>query len=150
MLNREVFNFDRTWRALLAGVLGLILGLGAASVVGEITDNTLLGPYALLDSATDNGDGKIRIEWSLQQAEEHQVFQNSHPDKVCVYWVEVGSGEEHTNTCFTSEISNEDDLLIATGIGEGTTADYDVLLLTYYSDIRIGGPVQQAVVSVSG
>ena len=146
MLNREIFNFDRAGRALLAGVLVLILGLGAASVVGQ---TQLLGPKALLDSATSDGDGEIDISWSLQEAEEHEVFLYSHPTEVCVSY-RVGSSGEFTKSCFTTEISNQDDLIVDTGIDEGTTASYEVILDTYYSDILLGGTQQKAVVSVSG
>jgi len=60
------------------------------------------------------------------------------------------SGGDYTEQCFTDEISNQDDLVVDTGIGEGTTADYDVVLSTYYSNVRMGGTLQTAVVSVSG
>ncbi len=148
MLNREEFNFGRMRRALLAGVLGL--GLGAVSVVG-VTDTTSIGPAALLDSATDDGGGKIKIEWSLSEEEEGVTYSYSHPDELCVGWKEEGSSEARTDTCFTSEISTQSDLLVDTGIAEGTTANYDVILFTLYSNIRLyGEALQQAVVTVSG
>ncbi len=146
MLNREEFNFDRTRRALLAGVLGL--GLGAVSVVG-VTDTTSTGPVALIDSATDDGGGKIRIEWSLSE-EEGVTYTNSHPDELCVSWKEHGSSEARTDTCFTSEISTLSDLLVDTGIAEDSTADYDVILGTFYNNIRRSdGVLQRWVVTVS-
>lgn len=149
MFEQRVFDFGRTRRALLAGVLGLILGLGAASVVAA------LGPIALLKSAEDNGDGKITIKWSLtteEELSEHETYHYSLPTKVCVKWRVEESNEEYTETCFTEEISNQDDLLVDTG-GNEDTVEYLVLLVTYYDSVPMGygkHGTQKAVVTVTG
>ena len=150
MFEQRVFDFGRTRRALLAGVLGLILGLGAASVVVAN-----IGPTALLASADDDSNGKIRIKWSLEEEDpddSNNPFIHSLPHKVCVKWKVDGSSEEYTDTCFTDEISNQSDLLVDTG-GNEDTVKYLVILVTYYNDLAVGAGkhgVQKAVVTVNG
>ncbi len=100
----------------------------------------LLGPQAYIDSATDDGGGKIRVSWSLQSKPEGHTFRNDVPGKVCVYWAVVEDGERKTgtNTCFTSETSNQDDLLVDTGIGgDGSKTVYALLLTPYYNGLPV-------------
>ena len=130
-------DFAKMRRALLASVLGLgLVALWPSVAFGK---GVTAGPEALLDSATDDGDGRIRVSWSLSEAPEDIEFLNDHPDKVCVSWAVVENGERGsgTETCFTSEASSEADLVVDTGIGGETSAEYAVLLLTYYNGLRM-------------
>ncbi|MCY4382609.1 MAG: hypothetical protein OXE44_05600, partial [Nitrospinae bacterium] len=61
-----VSNFAKTRRALLAGLLGLGLAVLWSGVVFAVGTVPQTGPHAYIDSATDDGGGKIRISWSLQ------------------------------------------------------------------------------------
>ena len=132
-------DFAKVRRALLASLLGLgLVALCPSVVVGK---TRMVGPSAVLDSATDDGDGKIRVSWSLQEAPADHVYANPHPEKVCVRWAEVENGERGstTDTCFISEASTEADLVVDTGIGgDGPSAVYAVKMLAYYYGIAIG------------
>ncbi|MDE0002396.1 MAG: hypothetical protein OXQ29_06855 [Rhodospirillaceae bacterium] len=137
-LKRGVPDFTRMRRALLAGLLGLgIVALCSGAALAQGTYGTQIGPIGFIDSATDDGGGRIRVSWSLQaEPPEGYRFSRSQPDKVCARWsvVENGVRGSSTETCFTGEASNQSDLLIDTGIGgDGPTTVYSVLLLTYYN-----------------
>ncbi|MDE0002397.1 MAG: hypothetical protein OXQ29_06860 [Rhodospirillaceae bacterium] len=131
---RGVSDFARTRRALLAGLLGL--GLVVLCSGAALAGGTRLGPKGFIDSATDDGGGRIRIAWSLQaEPPEGYRFARSQPTKVCVGWhvVENGVGGPRTTTCFTSEVSSQADLLIDTGIGgDGPATVFSVILGSYY------------------
>ena len=95
-----VSDLAKTRRALLAGLLGLglvILWSGAVFAAGT---GYQAGPHAIIDSATDDGGGKIRVSWSLESEPDGVEFHNDLPGKVCVYWAVVtdgvsGGGYEH-------------------------------------------------------
>ncbi len=128
-----ISNFATTRRALLAGLLGLGLVILCSGVVLGQTDQR--GPHAYVDSATDDGGGKIRVSWSLESEPEGVTFRKDLPEKVCVYWavVEDGVTKPGTLTCFTSEAANQDDLVVDTGIGgDGSKTVYSVLVAPYY------------------
>ena len=126
-------------RALLAGLLGLALAALCSNAALAVTWQ--IGPEATIDSATDDGGGKIRISWSLEATPQAgYAFSNTTPSKVCVTWEKMENGEpvESTDTCFTSEVSNQDDLLIDTGIGgDGPTTEYRLMLVPYYGSIPL-------------
>ncbi|MDE0005662.1 MAG: hypothetical protein OXQ29_23470 [Rhodospirillaceae bacterium] len=133
-LKRGVSDFARMRRALLAGLLGLglvVLCPGEALAVAS-----LAGPQVVIDSITDDGGGRIRVSWSLEsEPPEGHRFSNSQPDKVCVAWsvVENGVRGKGTETCFTSEISSQSDLVVDTGIGgDGPTTVFSVTVYSYY------------------
>ncbi|MDE0002395.1 MAG: hypothetical protein OXQ29_06850 [Rhodospirillaceae bacterium] len=137
-LKRGVPDFTRMRRTLLAGLLGLglvVLCSGAALAQG--TYGTTIGPKGFIDSATDDGGGRIRVSWSLEsEPPAGYRFQRSQPDKVCVNWrvVENGVKGPSTETCFTSEVSSQSDLVVDTGIGaDGPATVYSLMLFSYYS-----------------
>ncbi|MDE0005666.1 MAG: hypothetical protein OXQ29_23490 [Rhodospirillaceae bacterium] len=136
---RGISNFARTRQALLACFLGLgfaMLWPGAAQGWTQY----LRGPAALINSATDDGGGRIRVSWSLEPVPANSVYDNAHPHKVCVLWGVVENGVEgsSTNTCFTSETSNQANLLVDTGIGaDGARTVFYVYLFAYYNDVRV-------------
>ncbi|MDE0002398.1 MAG: hypothetical protein OXQ29_06865 [Rhodospirillaceae bacterium] len=131
--------FARTRRALLASLLALGLVAVWAGVV--FAQGSQSGPQAYVDSATDDGGGRIRIAWSLEaKPPEGYYFSHSLPGKVCVDWrvVESGVRGPSTETCFTSEISNQSDLVVDTGIGaDGPTTVFSVMLVPYYVNIPL-------------
>ncbi|MCY4382371.1 MAG: hypothetical protein OXE44_04400 [Nitrospinae bacterium] len=131
-----VSNFAKTRRALLAGLLGLGLAVLWSGVVFANTGNTeQMGPHAIIDSATDDGGGKIRVSWSLESEPENVTFKKDLPEKVCVYWAVVENGVEgsFTSTCFTSEVSSQEDLVVDTGIGgDGPKTVYSLTVIPYY------------------
>ena len=96
------------------------------------------GPQAYVDSATDDGGGKIRVSWSLQSEPEGVKFANDLPEKVCVIWAVVTDGVvgADKSTCFTSEAANQDDLVVDTGIGgDGPKTVYSVSVAPYYNGL---------------
>ena len=128
-----VSDLAKTRRALLAGLLGLGLAVLWSGVVLGQTVQT--GPQAYVDSATDDGGGKIRVSWSLQSEPEGVKFATDLPEKVCVIWALVTDGVvgADTSTCFTSEAASQDDLVVDTGIGgDGPTTVYSVSVAPYY------------------
>ncbi|MCY4382608.1 MAG: hypothetical protein OXE44_05595 [Nitrospinae bacterium] len=128
-----VSNFAKTRRALLAGLLGLGLAVLWSGVVFATT--IVNGPRVIIDSATDDGGGKIRISWSLQSEPENVTFRKDLPEKVCVFWAVVEDGVEgsYTDTCFTSEVASQDDLVVDTGIGgDGPKTVYSLVPVPYY------------------
>lgn len=132
---RGISNFAKMRRTLLACVLGSCLAAlwpGVAPAKG-----TVLGPAAVLDSATDDGGGRIRISWSLEPKIPDHSYLYTTPDKACVAWgiVKDGAYGKATLTCFTSEASSQADLVVDTGIGEdGPTTVYWVRVAAYYED----------------
>ncbi len=134
-----VSDLAKTRRVLLAGLLGLGLAVLWSGVVFATTD--LVGPQAYVDSATDDGGGKIRISWSLQsEPPPDHTFRNDAPGKVCVNWAVVTDGVSGsvTSTCFTSEVANQDDLVVDTGIGgDGSKTVYALILVPYYGFIPV-------------
>ena len=134
-----VSNFAKTRRALLAGLLGLGLAVLWSGVVFAVGTGTQTGPQAYIDSATDDGGGKIRVSWSLQsEPPPNTTFKYTQPGKACVDWavVEDGVRKTSTRTCFTSEAANQDDLVVDTGIGgDGSKTVYSLLLIPYYNGI---------------
>ena len=133
-----VSDLAKTRRALLAGFLGLGLAvLWSGVVLGQTVQR---GPQAYVDSATDDGGGKIRISWSLQSEPEGVKFENDLPEKVCVIWALVTDGVvvADTSTCFTSEAANQDDLVVDTGIGgDGPKTVYSVILVPHYNGLPL-------------
>ncbi|MDE0005667.1 MAG: hypothetical protein OXQ29_23495 [Rhodospirillaceae bacterium] len=132
---RGISNFARTRQALLA----CFLGLGFAALwpgVALATFSSQVGPQGIVDSATDDGGGRIRISWSLEsEPPEGYRFSYTTPTKVCVHWGVMENGEVRspTRTCFTSEASNQSDLVVDTGIGaDGPTTVFGVILVPYY------------------
>ncbi|MDE0005660.1 MAG: hypothetical protein OXQ29_23460 [Rhodospirillaceae bacterium] len=121
-------------RALFAGLLGLALVVLCSGVA--LARTTKNGPHAYVDSATDDGGGRIRIAWSLQAESADLTFLSSTPEKVCVGWKVVENGVTKgsvTETCFTSEASSQSDLVVDTGIGgDGPTTVFSVTLVPYY------------------
>ena len=81
-----------------------------------------VGPHAFVDSATDDGGGKISVSWSLQSEPEGVKFENDLPGKVCVRWAVVTDGVKgaDTSTCFTSEVSGQDDPVWSIRASAGT------------------------------
>ena len=75
-----VSDLAKTRRVLLAGLLGLGLAVLWSGVVFATTEQA--GPRAIIDSATDDGGGKIRISWSLQSEPEDVTFKKDLPEKV--------------------------------------------------------------------
>ena len=129
-----ISDFAKTRRALRAGLLGLGLVILCSGVV--LGQSLRRGPQANIDSATDDGGGKIRVSWSLQSETEGVKFANDLPEKVCVIWAVVTDGVKgaDTSTCFTSEAANQDDLVVDTGIGgDGAKTVYSLILLPYYN-----------------
>lgn len=124
------------WWALPAGLVGLgLMVLSSGAAMGQ---GSSIGPYAVLDSATDDGGGRIRISWSISAARPGYTFINSHPDEVCVHWRTVKDGVRgsDTDTCFTDETANQTDLLVDTGIGaDGPATVFEVLVRAYYDDV---------------
>ena len=134
-------DFAKMRRTLLASVLGL--GLVALWPSAAFGFTMLLGPSAALDSATDDGGGVIRISWSLEEVPSGSRYVEPHPSEVCVSWAEVVDGQRGalTETCFTTEVSSQADLLVDTGIGgDGPSAVYAVLLFSDYGEIRKNPP----------
>ncbi|MDE0005661.1 MAG: hypothetical protein OXQ29_23465 [Rhodospirillaceae bacterium] len=133
-LKRGVPDFARTRRALLAGLLGLGLVVLCSGVA--LTQTVVNGPHAYVDSATDGGGGRIRIAWSLEAESADLTFVSSLPEKVCVTWWAVENGVRKgsaKDTCFTSEVSSQSDLVVDTGIGgDGPTTVFLVTLVPYY------------------
>lgn len=137
--NHKMFSFDKARWAVLAGALGVGLATLWPSVASGVEYR--IGPNAEVDSASDGGEGTITVSWSLV-TEAHVEYLQPYPDEVCVEWAAVVDGERgsSTNTCFTTETSNQADLEVDTGIGGETRAVYAVLLHVYYNDIRIPPP----------
>ncbi len=131
-----VSNFAKTRRALLAGLLGLGLAVLWSGVVFAVGTVPQTGPHAYIDSATDDGGGKIRISWSLQsEPPPNRTFTYTQPTKACVEWAVVEDGVRKTGTwtCFTSEAASQDDLVVDTGIGgDGSKTVYSLILIPYY------------------
>ncbi len=136
---QAVSDLAKTRRALLAGLLGLGLAVLCPGVVFATTG--VVGPEAYVDSATDDGGGKISVTWSLQsEPPPNHTFTNDLPGKVCVYWAEVENGVRKygTNTCFTDEASNQDDLVVDTGIGgDGAKTVYSLTIIPYYNGVPL-------------
>ena len=134
---QAVSALAKTRRALLAGLLGLGLAVLSPGVVFAAA--TQIGPHANVDSATDDGVGKIRISWSLQsEPPAGYYFTNDLPGKVCVNWAVVKDGVfgSFTSTCFTSEVSSQEDLVVDTGIGvDGPETVFSVSVIPYYGGI---------------
>ena len=131
-----VSDLAKTRRALLAGLLGLGLAVLCPGVVFATTG--VVGPEAYVDSATDDGGGKIRVSWSLESEPEGVSFNFKLPGKVCVNWAVVEDGVRKTGkwTCFTSEVASQDDLVVDTGIGgDGPETVYSLILVPYYLGI---------------
>ena len=131
-----VSNFAKTRRALLAGLLGLGLVILWSGVVFAISAKRV-GPHAIVDSATDDGGGKIRVSWSLESEPDGVEFNNDLPGKVCVDWAVVQDGVigAETSTCFTSEAASQEDLVVDTGIGgDGPKTVYSLMLVPYYNN----------------
>ncbi len=151
-----VSDLAKTRRALLAGLLGLglvILWSGAVFAAGT---GYQAGPHAIIDSATDDGGGKIRVSWSLESEPEGVKFENDLPGKVCVYWAVVTDGVSgaDTSTCFTSEISSQEDLVVDTGIGgDGAKTVYSLMLVPYYDNFPfwplVDGVLQRTEVTLN-
>ncbi len=135
-----VSDLAKTRRALLAGLLGLGLAVLWSGVVFAI-NTAVIGPHAYIDSATDDGGGKIRVSWSLQsEPPANTTFSNDLPGKACVDWavVEDGVRKAGTTTCFTSEAANQDDLVVDTGIGEDDPKTvYSLVLIPYYQSVPL-------------
>lgn len=122
--------FARMRWLLCVGALGL--GLVAPWSDATAIQVIVIGPAGVIDSATDDGDGEIRIEWSLSAAGENEVFVNPYPDEVCVRWGKTGGST--TDTCFTEGMSTQTDLLVDTGLGADEPAtEYETVLYTYYN-----------------
>ena len=93
------------------------------------------GPLVIIDSATDDGGGKIRVSWSLESEPEDVTFRKDLPEKVCVNWAVVTDGVSGsvTSTCFTSEVASQEDLVVDTGIGgDGAKTVYTLIPVPYY------------------
>ena len=135
-----VSNFAKTRRALLAGLLGLGLAVLWSGVVFA-TSTAAIGPQAYIDSATDDGGGKIRITWSIEsEPPSGYTYDYNKPDKACVSWAVVTDGVSgsFTSTCFTSEAANQDDLVVDTGIGgDGSKTVYSLILIPYYQSLPL-------------
>ncbi len=136
-----VSDLAKTRRALLAGLLGLGLAvLWSGAVFANESKLRQVGPHAYVDSATDDGGGKISVTWSLESEPEGVAFDNDLPGKVCVRWAVVTDGVfgSFTSTCFTSEVSGQDDLVVDTGIGgDGPKTVYSVALVPYYHGLPL-------------
>ena len=120
-----------------------VLALGALFAAGAQADSDCHGTTGIwglapaIDAATDDGAGRIRVEWSLAPPLRcHSPVQET-PEKVCAAWGlatgEGGASEE----CFTSEAGSQSDLVFDSGM-----ADYDALresgVASAAYDVKIG------------
>lgn len=142
-------NFARTRRALLACFLGLgIAALWSGAAQGWTV--YILGRSGFINSATDDGGGRIRVSWYLKPPAPNTEYAKEYPDKVCVSWRVVTNGkmeaQAYTDTCFTSETPTQSDLVVDTGIGaDGPNTVYSLVLLSYYNN-KVLYPVNDGAV----
>ena len=144
-MNKRFFGmpgFGKARLVLLACAMALAL---AALWPGAASATTTPGPYAVIDSVTDGGEGKIKVEWSLSTAGPNETYESEKPGKVCVYWGEMGINFD-TPECVTKDedLSAQKDIEIDTGIGKrlpsGETAHYHVVIMAYYNDMGLPPP----------
>ena len=123
-----MFDFDTARLAVLAGALALCLAaLWPNAAQGQ--SGTLVYKKPIIDSATDDGGGKIRVAWSWQRLRPDETAYPYVPETICVRW---GIENVRNKACFTSEISTRADLVFDTNIEEGKSAVYQVILRTNY------------------
>ena len=137
------FGRGKARRATLACVLGLVLAAlwpGASAPVHAEGEGSLYN-IPVIDSATDDGGGKIRIAWSWGPIPETQQARTDSPEDICVYWDVDESSTLDNKTCFTSELPTQADLVFDTNIDESTpSAVYRVLLRINYAHTGFFSP----------
>ena len=131
---RGMFDLDKARLAIFAVAFAFCLAaLWPHTAQGQNQEGVALYKKPLIDSATDDGNGRIRIAWSWEPIPEGHHAKPDSPTSICVYWVEGKLNNFGNKTCFTSELSPQEDLVIDTGMAEDTkSAVYDLLLQINY------------------
>ena len=139
---RGMIGFGWARRAVLACVLGLVLA--ALWSDAAPAEEKYFYDIAVIDSVADDGDGKIRLAWSLKASEFQAREDPGSPIKICPRWVwDKNPFSYQYIKCFTSELSGETDLVwdAKTENIPGTSAvTFEVELAVHYDD-RPGMPI---------
>ena len=129
---RGMFDLDKARLAIFAVAFAFCLAaLWPHTAQGQNQEGVALYKKPLIDSATDDGNGRIRIAWSWEPIPEGHYAVSDSPTSICVYW---WLDEASDKTCFTSELSTQADLVIDPGMDENTkSAVYEVMLRINYT-----------------
>ena len=143
-------SFGRMW---WWAVLASALVLGAAAASAQDGPPTLDGYIPYVDSATDDGDGEIRISWSFHVLDGWEVATTNHPDEILVEW----QAEERGNSTYLSDSTSTNpanDLVVDTGIGSIASLAEETFTVTmmarYGSKWMYGLPEEGVSVTVQG
>lgn len=99
------------------------------------------GPYAVIDTVTDSGEGKITVSWSLSPKKENERYTYEYPHKVCVAWqlADADDSDPSEQECFTEGMSTQSDLVVDLGIDDDAPeTQYKAMLATFYNDLLMG------------
>ena len=119
---------------VLAAALGMVLYL-ASAWPNLAAGQTWQRKIPAFDNVTDDGEGSIRVAWSWQALSPGEAHEDGNPDKICVSW-KAGDAGTATETCFTSEVGTESDLVVDTGDYTPGTV-YTVYLYVYYGGLQL-------------
>ena len=126
-MNRLV-NFDK-----VCGVIFVTLLVLGASQLGWATEQaatpTLAGGIPQIDTVSDDGDGNIRISWSLHVPEGEVLSTTGDPDQIHVSWQAATRGNSKTLSDATST-DPSNDLVVDTGIGDASWIVEDTYTVT--------------------
>ena len=122
--------------SILACALALAVALWPSAAVSQ----GAVMKIAQADSATDDGKGKIRVEWSFGEDVKGQALDPILPSEVCAYWRLKEKARTRDPVC-TTDISDDGgpDLVFDSGIAEDTEPDvtsatYVVVMSTSFTD----------------
>ena len=138
MMNRRfcgMFGFGAARRALPAAALALCLAALWPGAAQGGNKATILNK-AVIDSATDDGGGRIRVAWSWGPIPPVHSASSIPPVSLCVFWGEP-SPSLSDKTCFTDELATGADLVFDTGLEKGKSVVFEVVLRTNYSHAGI-------------
>ena len=132
-------------RQMFAALALSTLFAGNALADSDCTGTSeMWGLLPVLDAATDDGNGNIRVAWSLAPAPSCYTAVHETPENACVrWWLEAGTGE--SDQCFTAEAGSQSDLVFDSGMaaddalrdsGVGS-ATYRVRLAVTYGGVDI-------------
>lgn len=148
-----MLKFDKVrWgAAILAGVLLF----GAVLVSAQSSDNSghsqAKARYPQIDSVADDGDGHIRISWSLYVPSTFNgVSYTGNPSRIFVEWhAQTGTGFSNSTELNDSSSTNpENDLVVDLGIGDNPAIEEETYTVkmavdyphtSWFASIPVGG-----------
>ena len=111
--------------------LGALFAGNAQADLDCIVSGSVWGLSPVIDDATDDGAGRIKVEWSLEPDSICAPAENTTPEEACVAWdLESGEGET-SHQCYTDEAGSQNDLVFDSGMAD------DVASATYR--VRLAG-----------